>query len=449
MGLASSEKTVDLDRYDLIIVRTDDSFILYRKTVIERKRKNDEIFNVELSQVVQFTLPAFISNYLLNSKLNISRPGFVFGEPPYFKKPMINIDSIGAFLDCVNKQHSLALTPSRLARSFSPMYSGRCGLDPLITCYVSGDDMMMYSAALHYVRISAANLDESYLSTAHTVAEKISKNIEEMVKHKLLPKSPAAEDLRHILSKEQVSMTGGKSIAYGSPFAATTDDVYQFLKELKSHIQRRRWVNIVERHNLYTCYLFLCLQFSFAHRPRNQIAYALTSLISGSHAVIADKLSRAYREERLLPVNDVLAKSCRYYIAGQTKVLEYVACKLRPELTKEPRPGPLVFITEKGRWRKFSLSTFRSELSDAGLPYPFDNKMPRHFVRTRLYEKGYSSDFANAVLGHHHLAREPLSICSSLQYRKFAAEFLVFMNEMLHDVGFIRLRYYPGQSCEN
>ena len=449
LGIAASEETVDLDKHDLVIVRTDDAFILYRRTVIVRKRKSEEIFNFEISSTVRYTIPAFLGYYLLNSKLNITKPGYVFGEPPDFERLIINIDTIKAFLGRVNKKHSLDITPSRLAGSFFPMYSGRCGLDPLITCYVSGDEMMMHSAALHYVRIRASSLDESYLSAARMVAEKISKNMQKMIEYKLLPESQALEHLQSILSFEQISLAGGKTIVYGSPFAAEADDVRRFVEDIKTHICRPRWINIVERHNLYTCYLYLCLQFSFAHRPRNVIAYALASLTSGSHAVIADKLSRVYREERLLPVNDVLAKLCQNYNDGQTAVLEHIARKIRPELTIEPKPGPLSFITEAGRWRKFNISNFRTELKKAGLPYRFDNKMPRHFVRTRLSEKGYSSDFANAVLGHHHVAREPLSICSSMQYQAFAAAFIVFITDVFHAIGFEPLRYHPGQVCEN
>ena len=388
LGIADSEQTVDLNEYDLIIVRKGDGFILYRRTIIERKPKTDEDSRFKISSEVQYTLPAFLAYYLLNSKLNIAKPGYLFGVPPDFDRPTINIDTIKAFLAGANKKYLLNLTPSRLARSFFPMYSGRCGLDPLIACYVSGDDMMMHSAALHYVRIWASSLDKSYLSAADMVAEKICKNLQTMIECKLLPKSQASENLDGILNMKSGSLAGRKSIVYGSPFAASADDVWMFVEDLKLHIRRRRWRNIVERHNLYTCYLYLCLQFSFAHRPRNVIAYTLASLTRGAHVVIADKLSKAYREERLLPVNNVLANLCRNYIDGQPVVIEYIARKIRPQLTREPKPSPLAFITVEGRWQKFTISNFHEYLQKARVPYCFDNKMPLTLCADATLRKG-------------------------------------------------------------
>lgn len=444
LAYGCDDKSLDFEQNPLYLLKQSDRYVLYRKAPVERISEDHKKAGQPVTTLVRFTLPPYLAHYLNNSKFNSKTAGYVFAESDSASKPEINIDGIRAWLKILNKKYTLNLTPKRLKRSFFPFFVGRCMLDPIESCYISGQDMMLYSAPLHYVRISANTIESSYLRVAKLAANKIGRNLDLMLKEGYVSDSASAHIVRQILLDCWPIDQQYKGLAYGSPYVPAVNDLRKYLDKLGSKITKLRWRNIITRHNLYICLLAICFQFSFAHRSRNEMPYALEELIDRSHITIQDKDSARYREYRELPVNRILRQYCVNMKKSEELVCDYIAMKLRPEIMKELRPSALSFISQEGHWESFSVKKFNAVLNDSDCKYPFDQKMPRHFVRTVLQDKGFPSEISNAVLGHTHVAREPLGICSAFSLGAFGELFRGFIEKLLTEVGFPSVAYTPG-----
>jgi hypothetical protein len=190
-------------------------------------------------------------------------------------------------------------------------------------------------------------------------------------------------------------------------------------------------------------YTYLCMQFSFAYRPRNSIPYRFSEFARDEYEIINDKLSHIYREERILPPSDILESLAEEIRDNFKRVKMYLAKRINPAMLRFSPSEFYFFLSEKGDSEDFNLKRLKDYLSIASLPYPFVLKMPRHFVRTYFYERGTCHDMADCWLGHHHICKEPLGISSSLIYKDVASLGLDIINTMLQEIGFTPIPYAP------
>ncbi len=235
-------------------------------------------------------------------------------------------------------------------------------------------------------------------------------------------------------------------VAYGSPFVPTREELKTYMQPLTDAIVRQPWKRIIMRHNLHICLCFLATQFNFAHRPRNSMEYPFDLFCAGNdeavkYEIINDKLSKIYREERILPVSRPLSVMTQNVREGFPEVKKYIHRKLNSSLLRYVPETFFFFIDKTGKPVPFSLERFLACLEEASLKYPYDLRMPRHYVRTYFFKKRVSHDLANLWLGHHHVAKEALGISSTVLYRDVVKIGLPIVEEMMKEIGLEPVRY--------
>lgn len=441
----------------IYILRQNGRYILFKQPLILLKSKNDgnNLYR-KVSESVMVPLPHVVCRLIDESPVNKENDGFFFSlRSPYYKTS-INLDMVASFLKQVNQgpnKTALPITISSLAFSFFSTYSSRYGLDPILACYVSGQDYRLYGSTLHYIHVPAQHLEEKYLSVSEIVHKKILLNIEEtkMARRRIVRKFlvPEAENKCLLgssgMKSENLKADSDNSsdLGYGSKFVPLKENIVSYITLLRAAIENNKWKELIMRHNLYIAYCFLSMQFCLAYRPRNEIPYAFREFCKNGRVVINDKLSHAYREDRCLPALSTLNILARNMRQGFDKVCRYIARKINPQMLRFEPELFFFFLAEDGSPLEFSLKRMINFLETAGLPYPFDLKTPRHYMRTYMFEHNVSHEVANAYMGHHHVAKEPLGITSSLCYDEFLEMLSSIIEEAIDEIGLSPVSYLP------
>jgi len=445
---------LNFEKRHIYISRSNGRYILYKPPLVLLKSKiegNDLCRKV--SESVMVPLPNVIGKLMDETPVNKENDGFFFSHEAPYKKTSINLDAVASFLKQISNKTVLPITISSLALSFFSTYSSRYGLDPILACYISGQDYRLYGSDLHYIHIQAQHLEKKYLSVSETVHKEILRNIEKEkmatkgvarkylapeVEKKFISGSPRAESDNLIASYDN-----SPDFGYGSRFIPLKENLVSYVTSLKEAIEKKKWNEVIVRHNLYISYCFLSMQFCMAYRPRNEIPYAFSEFCKDGHVVINDKLSHAYREDRYLSAASALNILAGNMRQGFDGIRRYVARKINPQMLKFEPELFFFFLAEDGSPIEFSLKRMLGFLAAAGLPYPFDLKMPRHYMRTYLYEHGVSHEIANAFMGHHHVAKEPLGITSALCYEEFLKMLSSVIEEAVSEIGLLPVSYLP------
>lgn len=395
-----------------------------------------------ISSIIRVPLSPTTSAYISDSGLNTSKPGFFFSLKEPYNATVVNFDALKKYLKPINEQYGLNLSAYNISLSFFHIYHARFGLDAIKACYISGQHYRKFSSQLHYVHLSPQELEAEYLQISENVEASIRKNIAMLIKLKKIPDYANRETIPS-MTDTQPCCSNKVTHGYGSPFVPFTEGLTSYLEKLKITIEKLEWSEIIERHNLFMIYTYLCMQYSFAYRPRNKVPFEFDKFAEGHYVVINDKQSSTYNELRVLPSTDILQQLAGNVRMGFEKVKRYILRKKGGEISQLYPKSFFFFLTQKGGYKEFSLKELRSCLVLAGLEYPFDMKTPRHFVRTYLYEKGFCNDLADAFLGHTHTAKEPLGVSSSLMYSGFTLQTLGAINNMLKEIGITTIPYAP------
>lgn len=433
------------EEFLVIIKRIHDKYYIFKPAPVQYKTEHEsgDIFR-SVSKIVRVPLSPFISRYIDESGLNTSTHGFFFSFKMPYKSTVINLDDLRKYLKPINKKNDFALTPHSISFSFFPLYHSRYGFDTIKACYISGQHLRQFSSQLHYVHFAASELETEYRQVSSVVEANIGKNISSLISQKKMQdydKSP----LMALTETNSSAVDEELVCGYGSPFVALTGRLISYVTALKEVISGLGWKDVIKRHNLYMVYAYLCMQYNFAYRPRNQVPFGFDSFTGNRYVVINDKLSSLYREERVLPVADTLTKLAGSVRKDFTSVKSYIARKINHEILQFNPDMFFFFFSQKGQYKTFSLKNLRACLSEAGLAYPFSMRTPRHFVRTYFYEKGFCNDLADALMGHHHTSKEPLGISSSLRYDDFTAQILPALNNMLEEICMTPVAYTPEE----
>ena len=432
-------------------------YVLYKPPLVSLKSQieGNNLYR-KISESVMVPLPHVICRLIDESPVNKENDGFFFSLRSPYNKASINIDMVSSFLKRVNQgtnKTALPITIASLAFSFFSTYSSRYGLDPILACYVSGQDYRLYGSTLHYIHVPAQHLEEKYLSVSEIVHKKILLNMEgtKMARRRIARKYLLPEAENKCLSgssgikseNPKADSDNSSDLGYGSRFVPLKENIVLYLTQLKAAIESNKWKEVIIRHNLYIAYCFLSMQFCLAYRPRNEIPYSFSEFCKNGRVVINDKLSHAYREDRCLPASSTLNILARNMRQGFDRVRRYIARKINPQMLRFEPELFFFFLAEDGRPLEFSLKRMINLLESVGLPYPFDLKTPRHYMRTYMYEHGVSHEIANAFMGHHHVAKEPLGITSALCYEEFLKILSSIIEEAIDEIGLSPVSYLP------
>jgi hypothetical protein len=447
LGVVDEAEEVNFRRYPLILKKIANRYcILKPGPVTYASEHTDKDVYRHASGIIRIPLPGIVSDAIGDSLLNKDHPGYFFSSDERYTRTIINRDDVADFLEWINGKYNMHLTAHKIASSFFPLFCSRYGFDEIMACYISGRHIRMFLSRLHYVHLNAQELEKEYLRVAAKVEESIRQNILQLINMKVLPQS--FESSTTVTTGLPPIPPDDSSQSYGSPFVPTKEVLFAYTNSLKHKIQSLGWDDITTRHNLFVSYVYLCMQFNFAYRSRIKIPYTFDNFARYEREVIADKLSALYREERLLPVSDVLHDLACDIRNNFSEVTVHMAEKSHRKIEILLEDLFFFFLSDNGI-EEFTLIKSRNYLSDAGLPYPFDKGMPRHYVRTYFYEKGICNDFADAWIGHHHTGREALGVSSALVYGEMSGPGRETITSMLSELGFTAIAYLPEDANGN
>lgn len=356
-------------------------------------------------------------------------------------------DIIFAFLNDVNKsfeRYALKITLPRIASSFQPLYHNRYGLDPIIACHVSGKDRQkLFSSQMHYIHVKHNRLVREYLTVFNDVDFSIRENLNRCLEKRLIK-----SDRKILTNKREapVIFEGDVIGGYGSPYIPQGDYVLNMIGALKKALADE--TDMVLRHNLFVMYAYLGLQFSIALRPRNNphLPWKRINTMSGT-ILIKDKQSERYREERLLPLPMIMRTLLGSLQSGFKTVEDHILRNFIFSDQCHKADSVFFFIDDEGRLGPMTIKGIRERLAKIGIDYSLPPNMPRHYLRTYLFDAKISCDLADTWLGHQHVGRETLGIISSVVFRDAVCVCLPHIETMMKEIGFTSVPYLPDTNA--
>ena len=333
--------------------------------------------------------------------------------------------------------YDLNITIGNIVNSFLPLYCSLYGLDPILCCHISGEDRHeLFGSQLHYIYIPAQLLADRYLESFSIVHRDIIANLNACIDYDFIGGNKIETLPIEYPSDPPVLTIAG----YGSSSNPDLTTVRDLVINLKNAVQAQ--TNIVLRHNLFTCYLFLSIQFVTGYRPLAsiKISKSLYNEQSGILVVI-DKDSAEYYEQRLLPLANQtrsLIESLRF---GLPVLDDFVVRNQVISSQTEMFDNMLFLVDNGGRYVDFTPERFLQTLRAHNIAYPFPMNMPRHFLRNYLYHHNISNDLADAWLGHQHDGKEILNIASSTRVGVSLLNCLTVVEDMLSEIGFTNVDY--------
>jgi len=432
----------------LLLKKINGRYYILNTSFIFRKEKMQNNHCYQSSSIIYIPIPDEIMA-LFRDRI---RNGLVFN---YINKngilTQLTTDHIKAFLgkevsnEADYKKYNLRITPSKITSSFLTLYNMRGGLDELVSTYISGHDYhRLYGAQAHYIHIPHANLEKEYLSSFHTVNKLIIDNYRESIKLRFFGdyKNGDPDFIKKLSNIEKPSnIIVNKSLdGYGSAIIVKDDYIYKLINALKDKIQRSQ--NPIQKHNYYTCYAYLALQFGTGMRPRNNPNLTWENFNSDLEIfTIRDKESVKFHEVRTVPLTNSLALLLCKMRGGFVRLQHFIALHHYPSIFTKEQSNIFFFVSGNGHFIDFDLDNMSTLLQSVIPDYNLPSNMPRHYLRNFLYHSGISNDVSDAIFGHQHNGKELLNVISSTSasdVRKFA---LPTINKMLRQLGIEEVNY--------
>jgi len=230
---------------------------------------------------------------------------------------------------------------------------------------------------------------------------------------------------------------------YGSSIICPPDVIRKIVLTIIKNILQRN--NLIARHNLFVVYTYLCAEFSLGLRPRNRPA--LLICYETRTAVISDKQSVKYFEQRVLPLPKILFSLMLELKNGFESLKFNIARSLCPSAILYKWITPFFFIDEKsGSVEDFTIKKMAQIFMDMGISLDLPPNFPRHFARNYLYHEGIANDIIDAWFGHQHAGREMTNITSAAIPDRAMKECLIKIEMFLEKTGFEELKYLPQRT---
>jgi hypothetical protein len=430
------------------LIRRDERYYILNPSVIELKKLKGHISCLKTSPVVWVPVPEPIGSLLDDLIKNGSENVFSYRDGTNrlvrLNKRRIN-EFIKEEINVAYAQYELKISIANISSSFLPLYHHHFGLDPLICCYISGEDRhRLYRSQMHYINIDRTLLENEYLNTFAIVNEAIYNNLSDCINKGFVSAESTQPNVMEQIPSNSVSVINSKGFSgYGSPIIPNDEYITSMIDTLKKYIINEK--DYVIRHNIFSIYAYLCLQFSTGLRPRNEpeLTWDNYNEYVGTIA-INDKQSAKYREERILPLPRTAKLLMQRLKTGFKDLQIHIAKYIYPSILKEEQNNIFFFVdTQSGRFEGYTLKRMRELLFDIGIDYILPMNMPRHYMRTYLYDAGISNEAADMWMGHQHAGKEAFNMASSTILINAVKTCLPVIEDMLNKLGFLDVRHLP------
>lgn len=204
---------------------------------------------------------------------------------------------------------------------------------------------------------------------------------------------------------------------------------------------------LARHHNAYTAYVTLVL-LALGLRPRNDAwGYRVEHFTTPCpFLAVADKQSRRYREQRLLPLPDTAQVLLGQLARGRERLRRLVVHCWGSRALRT-HPGALLFFLdpEDGTGRPYTLREFRAVLGDFGAHALDDVRLNvgRHVLRTALRDASLADDLIDLALGHQRAGREALALHAATAYGTALETLRGALSRHLLSLGVRPLAYLP------
>lgn len=424
------------------IKKYNDRLYLVQDTPIKRKNHEPHENCLEVSESIYVPLPDRVAELI---KLKIKNQENLFSyKNNAGKETILTLDHITKFLQKkVSGKLGIDITISRIQTSFHPLYTGRFGLDSILACYVSGEDSRLYKSQLHYIYVPAEKLGQNYAIAANTLDSRVvvkARNSESA--QGLKKEKPGNYELFY--GRRNFYVPEGSIVpGYGSPRVPVLEKMRETINKLKSSI--RKISNVCDRHNLYICYMYLCLSFAGGLRPRNEPNQNILDLDTAHNTmVIRDKQSPMFAEERLILMPPT-AKKILSKLAGQFPKLKLVLrSSVSTSFANEVQNELFFFLDKRGNKTSFTLQKFRETLKSTDIEFDYPDNAGRHYLKTYLFNNDISLDISDAWCGHAHAGKEALNLASSVLPAETFEKCKCRVDSMLRELEFEEINYLEG-----
>jgi len=241
-------------------------------------------------------------------------------------------------------------------------------------------------------------------------------------------KSDLAKAGYHLESPDYSAVSSG-SFAVGSALCPTLQTVKDAIDELKAQVVelKDQYDRIVYRHNIYTLYSVLYLQFAVGFRgicnpwlSLNEIDY------ESGIASVQDKGDDSGYKTRLLYLPKPVKDQIRNYI----KYREYTEFNI---LKNQTPPLSCYFVDDDRMAIPVTHSLLEKRMKDY-LPFPAN--VGRHFMRTELVERGLPTEIVDAWMGHSSRGEEQWGKHSCFSYKEYIRALDAGLVPLLNELGF-------------
>ncbi|MDA8422198.1 MAG: tyrosine-type recombinase/integrase [Nitrospiraceae bacterium] len=436
----------------IMLQKIGDRCYILNPAIVKLERLPQEASCLKTSDHVYIPLPEAIALYIPESPVD---KRYIFSYRKKNKITRLSFDQIERFLGNLNSdyavnnlveeqyRHGLRLTMKKIANAFFTVYSCYYGLDQFIACHISGKaHQELMGAQLHYVHIPHELLEREYLRIFAFVDFGI---------RKILYDCSSQGLTRTVVLPPQEITTKPVKLdlpGYGSSSIPSLSYVTRRIATLKKAISNEQ--NIVRRHNLYTVYLYLGIQFSTTLRPHDdpQLFWRQYNSRAGI-IVINDKDSGKYLEERILPLPKRIRRLLDNMYERRFTLFSYVRQNLCMSYQRGKTESIFFTIEDNGVYKDLTFDVIRRTFESLGLDYKVPTNMPRHFSSNYLYHRGISHDIADMWTGHQRSGREAFSIASSVRFQEAADLCLMTIDSLLDEIGFDEVRYMPRWLKQN
>ncbi len=395
----------------------------------------------------------------LIGRISLTAKGPVFSFMDKHGRKKVDLQTIADFLNAsINKSpqysgYDFRITVFRIARSFDALYVSRFGMDPIIAALIRSDKRQhLFRSQAHYIFILRFAFERHYVNRYNLVDNAILANLHKCVGNNMISLTAHPESVLMLSDQSVLQIDESNTEGYGSSIIPSTSYINNMITVLNHSILSTR--NELLRFNLFTIYVYLCLQFCVGLRPHNkpQLHWSDYSE-SKTLIVIRDKESAQYHEERLLPLPPVMCSLLATLRRAADSTRQYIKTEIDPNLKHMDNDAIFFFFGADGSMEDFRIDKSRKLLKSIGIDYVLRANMPRHFLRNTLYHactsdgfigksieadisKCLTNDSIDVFIGHNHAGREILNLYSSSTLAGAAKHCLPVIIRMIDDLGF-------------
>ena len=162
--------------------------------------------------------------------------------------------------------------------------------------------------------------------------------------------------------------------------------------------------------------------------------------------ILRDKRNIRFPEAREIPHAPIAQQALRLCAEAIDTISSTLAREgLRIDKWWQKKDKPFFFVlSEDGAPHPLSPSTLGYWLAavDGLAPlYLVPKNAPRHYLRSSLFQEGFSLAFIDRIMGHMHAGHEPTSVLAATDTQQANAQFIAHVTRMTETLGLVPIAY--------